>query len=323
MEKQDVKKIYAEALEEIYRARPDLMVIDADLARIAGSDRFAKAHPEAHVQVGIAEQDLVGIAGGIAQTGRLVYASAFCNFLAMRSCDQVSSLLCYNELNVKLCGTYAGISSGINGGTHISVSDVAILRSFPGMMIADPADGYELKAALLTAAETEGPVYIRIPKGPLPPVFPAPVSFTFGKGVDLTPAATQGLTPEALGALTPTGITLVTSGIITYEALLAVRQLAEEGLAIRLLHMGSVKPLDESLLLAAAAESRLLVTAENHSVIGGLGSAVLEALAASCPRPVIRLGIQDEFCEGQTQAELLERHGLSAARIAGHIRALA
>ena len=314
MERQDIKRTYAAALEDLFARHPDMMVVDADLSRIAGTTAFSAAHPEAHVQVGIAEQDLVAIAGGLAATGRLVYASAFCNFLAMRSCDQISSLLCYNELNVKLCGTYAGITSGINGGTHISVSDTAILRSFPEMKVADPADGTELYAALLAAAETPGPVYIRMPKGPVAPVFGGPVSFTFGKGTDLTPA-------EAMGEEKP-AVTLVTSGITTFEGVGAVKTLLEEGIRVRHLHMGSLKPLDKTLLLDAAAHSTLFVTAENHSVIGGLGSAVAEVLADCCPRRVIRLGIRDEFCEGLTETELKERHGLSSPRLAETIREL-
>lgn len=303
----DIKKVYGNTLVKLLQKYPDMMVVDADLMRLTGTNPVHDNYPQSYVNVGIAEQDLLGIAGGLAATGRLVFASAFCNFMAMRSCDQVSSLLCYNELNVKMCGTYAGITSGINGGTHISVSDIAIMRSLPGIRVADPGDGIELAAAMEAAAEVDGPVYIRMPKGPAPTVFPENHTFTWGKGVVLS---NDG------------DITLVTSGITTAEGIKAVQTLKEEGISVRHIHMPSIKPIDEELLIDAAKKSKVMVTVENHSVVGGLGSAVAEVLSLKQPIPVIRYGVKDEFCEGITEDVLKERHDMSANQIAAHLKQL-
>ena len=207
-------------------------------------------------------------------------------------------------MNVILCRTYAGISSRINGGTHIPVNDIAIMRSIPEMYVADPADGTELEQLLPAAAETEHPCYIRMPKGPLKNIFSEGISFSWGKGGQLTEDA---------------DITLISTGIITPEALEATEILKQHKIAVRLIHIPSIKPIDAELVLKSAKESRYIVTAENHSIIGGLGSAVLETISEESPRRLYRLGIEDVFCEGITESELKKRHGINASSIANTI----
>ncbi|MBQ9512136.1 MAG: transketolase family protein [Lachnospiraceae bacterium] len=302
----DVKKVYGNTLQELMQENKDIVVVDIDLMRIAGSDDIKKIFPDCHVNAGIAEQNAVGIAAGFASMGKCAFVSTFCGFLGTRASDQCLDTVCYNELDVKLLGTYAGVSSGINGGTHISIADLAAFRAMPGMKIADISDGTEMALAIRAAVATDGPVYIRVPKGPLPDLFEEDYTFQWGKGTVLTLAPTSAAGKKAA---------IITSGITTASGKEAARMLQEEGIAVTHVHMASVKPIDEDLLHQIAGTHDVLITVDNHSVIGGLGAAVCESIAAKTPKPVIRLGVEDVFCEGMTEQELMARHGIDAQGI--------
>lgn len=311
---QNVKKIYEDALRKLMRSDKNIMAVDADLMRIAGTDRIAAEFPEQYVNAGIAEQNAVGVAAGLAAMGKTVFVSAFCCFLGTRASDQCLNTVCYNDLDVKLIGTYAGISSGINGGTHISVMDLSAFRSMPGMRVIDIADGREFAWAVEEAARIRGPVYIRVPKGPLRKIFAEGEDFQLGKGHVLSQL------PENHRA--SRRIALITSGITTAEGIEAARMLKEVGIPITHLHMTSLKPVDRELLRRTAETHDLIVTADNHSVIGGLGDAVCQAVSGTAAVQIVRLGVEDQFCEGMTEAQLAERHGISSQRMFSTIRLL-
>ncbi len=304
-EKADMKATFGRALMDIAASGREIAVVDADLMRISGTGAFREAYPEKHFQAGIAEQNLVGVAAGLALMERVVFATTFSNFISLRAADQVCNTVCYNNLNVKVCGIYAGISSEVNGGTHISIADVAVFRSMPGMRIVDPGDGNEFYQAVRCAAETEGPFYIRISKGPMSVLFPEDYRFTFGKGVLMQDGR---------------DLTLVTCGLTTEFGIHACARLKEQGIIVRHIHMPTIKPIDGDMILKAARETGKIVVAENHSVIGGLGSAVAETVCEKEPVPVIRLGVDDEFCVGAKLDYLACRHRISANAIAARIR---
>ena len=303
----NMKSTFSCALNDMVAQGENIAVVDADLMRIVGSAGFKEANPERYFQVGISEQDMVGTAAGLALMGRTVFATTFSNFISLRAADQVCNAVCYNNLNVKVCGIYAGISSEKNGGTHISVEDTAIFRAMPGMTILDPGDGDEFYQAMCLAAKTPGPFYIRISKGPMPKILPDDYKLQLGKGVVLN---------EGNDA------TLITSGLTTKFGIDACMMLKEIGLNVRHIHMPTVKPLDKEIIIKAAKETGALVVAENHSVVGGLGSAVAEAVCESYPVHVERLGIRDSFCVGASVAYLANQHGFSAEKIVEKIKTI-
>lgn len=304
---QDVKKIYGGVLREMMQTDHNIMAVDADLMRIAGTDQIAEEFPEQYVNTGIAEQNAVSLAAGLALMGKTVFVSAFCEFLGTRASDQCLDTVCYNELNVKLVGTYAGVSSGINGGTHISINDLAAFRSMPGMTVIEVADGREMAWAIREAVQIEGPVYIRVPKGPLHEIFSQETNFQIGKS--------QVLSKIADDAQVDRKVALVTSGITTMQGVKATEQLREKGIPITHLHLTSVKPMDREGIVAVAKTHDVIITVDNHSVIGGIGDAVCAITAEAAPVKVVRLGIQDVFCEGMTEQQLMERYGFSAKKI--------
>lgn len=300
----DMKKTFSQALIDLTAGGENIAVVDADLMRIVGSGAFRDAYPDRYYQAGIAEQDMVGIAAGLALEGRTVFATTFSNFIALRAADQIRNGVCYNDLNVKVCGIYAGISSEKNGGTHISVEDVAIFRGMPGIRIVDPGDANEFYQVMCTAAKTPGPFYIRISKGPMPAILPEEYTFQLGKALELRPG---------------TEAALITSGLTTGFGMKACDILAEKGIRIRHIHMPTIKPVDRESILRAAKETGMLFTAENQSVIGGLGSAVAEVVCKEFPVRVERLGIPDVFCVGASIDYLSAQHGFSAECIAQKI----
>lgn len=301
----NMKSTFSKALIDMTEHGMDVAAVDADLMRIVGTGEFMEAHPKRHFQVGIAEQNLVGTAAGLALMGKTVFATTFTNFISLRAADQVCNAVCYNNLDVKVCGIYAGITSEKNGGTHISVGDVAVFRSIPGMRIIDPGDGEELYQVMWEAAKTPGPFYIRISKGPMPKILPDGYVFQTGKGVELN----QG-----------NDATLITGGLTTKFGVEACKSLAAEGIFVRHIHMPTIKPIDRETVLKAARETGRIFVAENHSVIGGLGSAVAETVCDEWPVPVERMGVEDTFCVGASVAHLSNKHGFSAEKIAQRIR---
>lgn len=305
MEMTDMKESFSQALIDLVQKGENIAVVDADLMRITGTTTFRNKYPERCFQVGIAEQNLVGIAAGLALMGRTVFASTFSTFISLRSADQVRNTVCYNNLNVKLCGTYAGITTEKNGGTHASIEDITIFRGIPSVRIIDAGDGNEFYQALHVAAETPGPFYLRISKGPMPVLFSKHYTFKLGKAVELNKG---------------TDATLITSGLTTRFGMEACVLLAGEGISVRHLHMPTIKPLDKESIILAAQETGMLFVAENHSIIGGLGSAVAEAVCEACPTHVERMGITDEFCVGASIAHLATKYCISAESIFRRIR---
>ncbi|MBQ9031770.1 MAG: transketolase family protein [Parasporobacterium sp.] len=300
----DMKKTFSQSLIDLTEQGENIAMVDADLMRIVGSNYFRDKYPERYFQVGIAEQDMIGTAAGLALTGRTVFTSSFSNFIALRDADQICNTVCYNDLNVKMCGIYAGVSSEKNGGTHISVSDINLFRGLPKMKVIDPADANEFYQAMCCAAKTPGPVYIRISKGPMEEILPQEYQFELGKGIQLKDGDDA---------------TLITTGLTTGFGIKACEALENKGIHIRHIHMPTIKPIDEELVIKAAKETKMIFTAENHTVVGGLGSAVTEVITQSCPTKVERMGIPDVFCVGASIAYLSDQHGFSAEKITDRI----
>lgn len=299
-EKEFSKVAYGNTLVKLVQKGYDVVSLEADLMKASGSETFKKEYPERHFNVGIAEQNLLGVAAGMAAMGKVPFAATFSSFISQRACDQAVNAVAYNNFNVKLCGTYAGLSSEKNGGTHISVEDIAIFRCMPNMRVVVPADCVELEQAMEAAAAYEGPVYIRIARGPLDRIFPYDYKFEFGRSVVLQEGS---------------DVSLITTGITTHEGLLACEAVKKKGISVRHIHMPTVKPIDREAVLRAARETGVIVTAENHSRLGGLGSAVSEIVSEECPVKVFRLGMNDCFGETATLDWLLDQFGISAGHI--------
>ncbi len=299
--KQATRDAYGEGLVALAEQYDNLVVLDADLAAATKTGTFKKAYPDRFIDVGIAEGNMMSIAAGLASTGKLVFASSFAMFAAGRAFEQVRNSIGYPHLNVKIGATHAGISVGEDGATHQCCEDIALMRTIPGMVILNPADGYETKKAVAAAAAWEGPVYLRFGRLAVDMVTDENDEFVIGKGKVLR----EG-----------TDVTVIATGLMVQEALAAADTLAAEGISARVINMATIKPLDTQLVLAAAADTGAIVTAEEHNVIGGLGSAVAEALCESGkPVPVLRVGVEDTFGQSGPAKELLKLYGLSAEKI--------
>lgn len=308
----DVTKIatrqsYGEALVELGAEHDDFVVLDADLAAATQTGKFKAAYPDRFFDCGIAEQNLMGIAAGIATTGRVAFASTFAMFAAGRAFEQVRNSIGYPHLNVKIGATHAGISVGEDGATHQCNEDIALMRSIPGMTVVVPADDVEARAAVRAAYEHDGPVYMRFGRLAVP-VFNDPETYEFqlGKGVLLR----EG-----------TDVTIVACGLMVQAALEAAEALAEKGVSAEVINIHTIKPFDEELVRASAAKTGRVVTCEEHSVIGGLGDAVLSALAES-PVPTRKLGVDDVFGESGPAVDLLHKYGLDAAGVVRTVEGL-
>lgn len=306
MIKKATREAYGEALVELGKINKDVVVLDADLSGSTKTSSFKKVFPERHINVGIAEADLVGTAAGLATCGRTVFASTFAMFEAGRAFEQIRNTVAYPKLNVKLAPTHAGISVGEDGGSHQSVEDIALMRSIPGMVVLSPADATETKKMVFAAAEYDGPVYIRMGRLGVPVIFDEEtydfqigIANTLRDGKDVTIAAT---------------------GLLTYEALKAAEELEKEGISVRVINVGTIKPLDGETILKAAEETKFIVTAEEHSVIGGLGSAVSEFLSEVHPTKVKKVGIYDQFGQSGTGNELLEKYELTSKKLISVIK---
>jgi transketolase len=299
-EKIATRDAYGKALVELGRTNEKIVVLDADLSGSTKTGVFGKEFPERFFNAGIAEANMVGMAAGLAAGGMIPFASTFAVFAAGRAFEQIRQSIAYPRLNVKIVATHGGITVGEDGGSHQSVEDLAIMRALPNMTVLCPADGPETAAAIRAAAEYRGPVFVRLGRGKVPVVFDDACGFSIGRGVTLREGS---------------DMTFITTGLMTAEALQAARILAEERISARVVHLGTVKPLDIELVLRAARETGAVVTAEEHSVIGGLGGAVCEALAEGCPAPVERVGLRDQFGQSGSADELLAYYGLTAAHL--------
>lgn len=292
---------YGKALVELGEKNDKVLVMDADLAAATKTGMFKKAFPDRFIDVGIAESNLMGVAAGLAATGHTVFASSFAMFAAGRAFEQVRNSIAYTNLNVKIGATHAGISVGEDGASHQCCEDIALMRSIPNMVILNPADDIEARLCVLSAAEHQGPVYMRFGRLAVPRVFDAHYKFEIGKGNILV----EG-----------TDVTIIATGLMVNEALAAAEALKTDGVSARVVNMATIKPIDRDIIMDSAVKTGAIVTAEEHSVIGGLGGAVAEVVCETNPVPVLRVGVEDEFGKSGPALELLHIFGLDAAHIA-------
>ena len=301
------REAYGKALAEFGAQYPNLVVLDADLANATKTNTFQKAFPERHIDCGIAECDMMGIAAGLSTVGKIPFASSFAMFAAGRAYEQVRNSIGYPHLNVKIGATHAGITVGEDGASHQCLEDIALMRVIPGMVVINPSDAVEARAAVQAAIEYVGPVYLRFGRAAVPVINDREdYKFEIGKGVLLR----EG-----------TDVTIVATGICVSAALEAAEKLAEDGINAEVINIHTIKPLDEELIIKSAKKTGKVVTVEEHSVIGGLGSAVCDALAANAPTPVLKIGINDVFGESGPALELIKKYGLDAEGIYKKVKA--
>lgn len=308
----DVKKIatresYGNALVELGKEHEDLVVLDADLAAATKTAMFQKVFPERHIDCGIAECNMVGVAAGLAATGMVPFASSFAMFAAGRAFEQIRNSVGYPKLNVKIGATHAGISVGEDGATHQCNEDIALMRTIPGMVVINPSDDVEARAAVKAAYEYEGPVYLRFGRLAVPVINDnTEYEFELGKGITLKDGK---------------DVTIIATGLPVSESLEAAEMLEKDGISVRVINIHTIKPLDEEIIEKAAKETGKLVTVEEHSVIGGLGSAVCDVVAEKAPAKVMKIGINDVYGESGPAVELIKKYGLDAESIYKKVKA--
>lgn len=305
-----IREVYGTVLAELGDTNPNIVVLDADLSGSTKSAIFKKAHPERFFNMGIAESDMVSTAAGLATTGKIPFVNSFTVFLTSLGLVATREQVCYGKLNVKLAGAYCGMSDALDGATHHALEDMAIMRALPNMTVLVPSDETSTRWATGYAAGTDGPMYLRLSREVYPELYPAGTQFACGRGAVVRPG---------------TDVTVIACGLMVHKALEAAQALAQRGVSVRVVDMYSVKPIDRELILQCAAETGAIVTAEEHNVLGGLGSAVSEVLAhAGAGAPTEFVGVQDTFTESGPYPELLAKYGLDASAVAAAIeRALA
>ena len=307
----DVKKIatrasYGQALIDLAADHDDFVVLDADLAAATQSGKFKAAYPERFINVGIQEGNLIGVSAGLAAAGMKVFASTFAMFAAGRAYEQIRNSVAYPHLNVKVCASHAGISVGEDGASHQCVEDLALMRAIPGMTVLQPCDDVEARAMIKALYDFDGPAYVRLGRLAVP-VFNDEETYKFelGKGVVLREGK---------------DVTIVATGLEVVEAMAAAEKLAADGIDAKVINIHTIKPLDEELIVASAKETGKVVTVEEHNVIGGLGSAVCDALCAAYPVPVLKIGVNDTFGESGPALELIKKYGLDADTIYSRVK---
>ena len=307
----DIKKIatrerYGNTLAELGKTHEDLIVLDADLAGATKTSIFKKAFPDRHIDCGIAEANMAGVAAGLATCGKVPFMSTFAMFAAGRAFEQVRNSIGYPHLNVKIGATHAGISVGEDGATHQCNEDIALMREIPGMVVINPCDDTEARAAVKAAYEYVGPVYLRFGRLAIPVINdPETYKFEIGKGITMKEGS---------------DVTIIATGLCVNEALNAAEKLGAEGINAEVINIHTIKPLDEELVIASALKTGKVVTVEEHSIIGGLGSAVCETLSTKAPTKVLRIGINDTFGESGPAVELIKKYGLDADSIAAKVK---
>lgn len=300
--KRAIRDVYGETLAQLGEENPDIVALDADVGSSSKSILFGKAFPGRYFNVGIAEANMVAMAAGLAAAGKIPFANTFAAFMVLRAADPVRSLIAYTGLNVKLAGAYAGLSDSYDGASHHAIADIAFMRALPNMTVVSVADPVEAELATRAAAAFRGPLYLRLSRAEAPVIFDrARYAFEIGKGVVVHEGG---------------DLTLVATGYMLAKALEAADMLAKKGIRARVVNFHTIKPIDVDLLLTCARETGAIVTAEEHNVRGGLGSAVAETLAKHCPVPQEFVGIEDTFTESGDYEKLLAKYGLSAAHIA-------
>lgn len=291
---------YGEALKELGRKNKDIVVLDADLSGSTKTAVFQKEFPERFFNVGIAEQNLIGTAAGLATTGKIPFASSFAMFATGRAFEIIRNSVCYPQLNVKIAATHSGLMVGEDGATHQALEDLSIMRTLPNMVVLSPADAVETKQCIFKAAEHNGPVYIRLGRSKVPVIFDDNYKFEIGKGVELVEGK---------------DVTIIATGVMVEKALLAAEELSKENISARVINISTIKPIDKDIIIKAANETKGIVTVEEHSIIGGLGSAVAEVVSENKPTYVERIGTMDTFGESGNGDQLLKKYGLSAEKI--------
>ncbi|MBQ3389797.1 MAG: transketolase family protein [Firmicutes bacterium] len=299
-DKQATRQAYGEVLVELGANNKDLVVMDADLSKSTMTVGFSKAFPERFFNMGIAEQNMYGVAAGLAASGKTVVASTFAMFATGRAFEIIRNSIGYPHLNVKICATHAGVTVGEDGASHQAIEDIALMRTIPGMTVLNPSDGVSARKAVEAAVAMDGPVYVRLGRAAVPIVYDEDMDFEIGKGI---------LVKDG------TDVTIVATGIMVNEAIQAAGMLEAEGVSVRIIDIHTIKPIDEEILIKAAKETKGIVTAEEHSVIGGLGSAVAEVTAKNAPAKIKMIGIQDRFGQSGKPNQLMAEYNLTAADI--------
>ena len=300
------REAYGKALAQLAKTNENIVVLDADLSKSTKTADFKDVCPERFFNMGIAEANMMGVAAGLSTCGKTPFVSTFAMFAAGRAFEQIRNSICYPKLNVKVCATHAGLTVGEDGASHQAIEDLALMRSIPNMTVICPADDVETEAAIKAISEFEGPCYVRLGRLPVNTINDAKTyEFKLGKGVTLK----EG-----------NDVTIVATGIMVDTALEACNILAKEGINARVINIHTLKPLDTELLVKAAKETKAIVTVEEHSIIGGLGSAVAEALSEECPVPVLKVGVNDVFGESGKPDELLKKYGLTAEAVVEKVK---
>ncbi|KYH35419.1 1-deoxy-D-xylulose-5-phosphate synthase [Clostridium tepidiprofundi DSM 19306] len=300
------REAYGKALAKLGRENENVVVLDADLSKSTKTAEFKKECPERFINMGIAEANMMTVAAGLSTCGKIPFVSTFAIFAAGRAFEQIRNSICYPKLNVKVCATHAGITVGEDGASHQAIEDIALMRSVPNMVVINPSDGVETEAAIKAVAEYNGPCYVRLGRAKVNVINDNPeYKFEIGKAVTLR---------EGQDA------TVIATGIMVDAALEAYNILAEEGIKIKVVNIHTIKPIDEEAIISAAKETGVIVTAEEHNIIGGLGSAVCEVVSSNCPVPVLRVGVKDKFGESGKPDELLKAYGLTAEDIVKEVK---
>lgn len=300
------REAYGKALAALANTNENVVVLDADLSKSTKTADFKAVAPERFFNMGIAEGNMMGVAAGLSTCGKVPFVSTFAMFAAGRAFEQIRNSICYPKLNVKVCATHAGLTVGEDGASHQAIEDISLMRSVPNMVVINPADDIETEAAIKAVAEMEGPCYVRLGRMAVSRVNDETnYNFVIGKGITLA----EG-----------NDVAIIATGIMVEAALEAKEELAKEGINARVINIHTIKPIDEELIIKAAKETGVIVTAEEHSVIGGLGSAVAEVVSENCPVPVLRVGVKDTFGESGKPNELLEKYGLTTSDIVNKVK---
>ena len=300
------REAYGKALAALANTNENVVVLDADLSKSTKTADFKAVAPERFFNMGIAEGNMMGVAAGLSTCGKVPFVSTFAMFAAGRAFEQIRNSICYPKLNVKVCATHAGLTVGEDGASHQAIEDISLMRSVPNMVVINPADDIETEAAIKAVAEMEGPCYVRLGRMAVSRVNDeANYNFVIGKGITLA----EG-----------NDVAIIATGIMVEAALEAKEELAKEGINARVINIHTIKPIDEELIIKAAKETGVIVTAEEHSIIGGIGSAVAEVVSENCPVPVLRVGVKDTFGESGKPNELLKAYGLTAQDIVNKVK---
>lgn len=303
--KKATRQSYGEALLELGKENKNVVVFDADLSTATKTNLFAKEFPDRFFDMGIAEQNMISTAAGIATCGKIAYASTFAVFAAGRAYDQIRNSVCYPKLNVKICATHAGVTVGEDGATHQMLEDISMMRTLPNMTVISTSDDIETKWAVKEISKINGPVYLRLSRLATPVIYNEDQKFEIGKAIQIGDG---------------TDATIFATGVTVSEALKAQEQLKENGIDVRVVDIHTIKPIDRDIIIKCAKETKKLISIEDHNVIGGLGSAISEVLTDECPTKLIRLGINDTFGKSGNAVELMEYFGITAERIIENVK---